>query len=150
MSRVRDAQVMYAERSLRFRIANRLLILWLGNCLGLAIAAALLPAVSYGNDLGTLLAAGAILGLVNFALRPIVILMTLPAVILSLGGALLLVNALMLWLTSVLVPDLNVGGFWSTLAAAIVIWLVNMALRPWRRARRRVEEGPRVRVEMWR
>lgn len=128
----------------------RLLVLWLGNCLGLLVAAALLPAVSYSDDLGTLLLAGAILGLVNFAVRPIVILMTLPAVILSLGAALLLVNALMLWLTAALVPDLSVGGFWSTLAAAILVWLVNMALRPWRRQRRQTTEDPRVRVSLWR
>ncbi len=130
----------------------RLLVVWLGNCLGLALAAAILPAVSYGHHLGTLLAAGAILGLVNFALRPIVILMTLPAVILSLGAALLLVNALMVWLTSAIVPSLNVGGFWSTLAAAMVIWIVNMALRPWRRMRRPppADRPRRISVEMWR
>jgi len=130
----------------RTNLAMRLLLVWLGNCLGLVVAAALLPAVSYTGDIGTLLWAGAILALVNFALRPIVILMTLPAVILSLGAALLLINALMLWLTSVIVPDLSVGGFWSTLAAAIIVWLVNMALRPWRRGRQSSAEGPRVRV----
>lgn len=139
-----------ARNSLGSRIALRLLTVWLGNCLGLALAAAILPAVSYGDDLGTLLAAGAILGLVNFALRPMVILMTLPAVILSLGVALLLVNALMVWLTSAIVPSLNVGGFWSTLAAAMVIWIVNIALRPWRRMRRPPAERPRISVEMWR
>ncbi|MHB8242001.1 MAG: phage holin family protein [Solirubrobacteraceae bacterium] len=140
-----------ARPSLGSRIALRLLIVWLGNCLGLALAAAILPAVSYGEDLGTLLAAGAILGLVNFALRPIVILMTLPAVILSLGAALLLVNALMVWLTSAIVPSLKVGGFWSTLAAAIVIWIVNMALRPWRRMKGKPPaDRPPISVEMWR
>jgi putative membrane protein len=76
-----------------------------------------------------LLAAGAIFGLVNFALRPLVILITLPLVVLTLGIALLFVNALMLWLTSEIVPDLQVGGLWSTLAGALVISLVNLALR---------------------
>ncbi len=137
---------MPPTRSIRSRLGLRLLLVWLGNCLGLGLAAAVLPAVSYADDLGTLLLAGAILALVNLALRPIVILMTLPAVILSLGAALLLVNALMLWLTSALVPDLSVGGFWSTLAGAIVIWLVNLALRPRRRTRARFAAGPRLRV----
>lgn len=117
-------------------LAARLVVAWLGNCLGLFVAAAVVPAVSYQGDWGTLLLAGAILGLVNLALRPLVILMTLPAVILSLGVALLFVNALMLWLTSRMIPDLRVGGFWSTVAAALMIWLVNVALRSWR-------DGPR-------
>ncbi len=128
----------------------RLLAIWLGNCLGLVVAAAIVPDISYGDDLGTLLLAGAILGLVNFALRPIVVLMTLPAVILSLGAALLLVNALMLWITSAVVDGLQVGGFFSTLAGAALISLVNLALRPWRHWRGESRaQGPRVRI-IWR
>jgi putative membrane protein len=117
----------------RIALGTRLAVTWLGNCLGLLVAAALVPAVGYGHDLVTLLLAGAILGLVNLALRPLVILMALPAVILSLGLALLFINALMLWLTSRLVTGLHVGGFWSIVAGALVIWLVNLALGPWTR-----------------
>lgn len=107
----------------------RLLVVWLGNCLGLALAAVIVPAISYGHDLGTLLAAGAILGAVNFALRPLVILLTLPAVLLSLGLALLPINALMLWLTSRIVSGLQVGGFFSTLAGALIVWGANLLMR---------------------
>jgi putative membrane protein len=113
----------------------RLLVAWLCNCVGLVLAAAVVPAISYGNDLGTLLLAGAILGIANFALRPLVILLALPAVVLSLGIALLFVNALMLWITSAIVPDLEVGGFWSTVAGALLIGVVNLLLRPARRRR---------------
>jgi putative membrane protein len=146
-----SARPWQAQQAAR-RAGTRLALSWLGNCLGLLIAAALVPAITYGNDLGTLLLAGAILGLVNFALRPLVILMTLPAVILSLGAALLLVNALMLWVTSALVDGLDTGRFWSTLAGALIVSLVNLALRPWRRRpkRSRSQNGPRVRVEIWR
>lgn len=112
----------------------RVVASWLCNCVGVLVAAAIVPAISYGHDLGTLLLAGAILGVVNLALRPLVILLTLPAVIVSLGVALLFINALMLWLTSELVSGLNVGGFWSTVAGALIISLVNLVLRPWRRA----------------
>jgi putative membrane protein len=108
---------------------TRLLATWLGNCLGLLLAAAIVPAISYGNDLGTLLLAGAILGVVNFALRPLVVLLTLPAVVLSLGLALLAINALMLWVTSKLVTGLSVGGFFSTLAGALIVWLANLLVR---------------------
>jgi putative membrane protein len=113
------------------RLLARLVIAWLCNCLALLVAAAVIPAIGYGHDAGTLLLAGAILGFVNFAVRPWIILLTLPAVILSLGLMLLVINALMLWLTSKIVSGFHVGGFWSTVGGALILWLVNMALRPW-------------------
>jgi putative membrane protein len=124
----------------------RLLITWITNCIGLLIAAAVVPAIGYGHKAGTLILAGLVLGVVNFAVRPLVILLTLPAVILSLGLALLLINALMLWVTSKFVTGLHVGGFWSTVAGALVMWVVNMALRPWIGSRRQVERKRRDRV----
>jgi putative membrane protein len=125
----------------------RLLITWLTNCIGLLIASALVSSFSYGHKLGTLLLAGLVLGLVNFAVRPLVILLTLPAVILSLGVALLFVNALMLWVTSKVVTGLHIGGFWSTVAGALVMWFVNMALRPWT-ARRKNRDRSRVEIRV--
>jgi putative membrane protein len=124
----------------------RLLITWLTNCIGLLIASALVSSISYGHKLETLLLAGLVLGLVNYAVRPLVILLTLPAVILSLGVALLFVNALMLWVTSKFVTGLHVGGFWSTVAGALVMWLVNMALRPW--TARRKDRDRRVEAQV--
>jgi putative membrane protein len=124
----------------------RLIVVWLCNCAGLLAAAVVVPAVNYSDDVGTLLLAGAILGLANFVLRPLVILLALPAIILSLGIALLLVNAFMLWLTSEIVPDLKIGGFWSTVAAALIISLVNMILRPSKRARRQTRGTARRRA----
>ena len=120
----------------------RVLGAWLSNCLALLVAAALIPAIGYGGDLGTLLLAGFILGAVNLILRPFVILLTLPAVILSFGLLLLVINALMLWLTSRIVDGFTVGGFWSTLAGAVIVWLVNQALRRWRDRPRWVPAPP--------
>jgi putative membrane protein len=109
----------------------RLLITLLTNCIGLAIASAVIPSITYGHKLGTLVLAGLVLGIVNFVLRPLLILLTLPAVILSFGLMILLINALMLKLTSDFVHGFHVGGFWSTIGGALIMWLVNMALRPW-------------------
>jgi putative membrane protein len=111
------------------RVVAHVLIAWLSNCAALLVAAALIPAIGYGKDLGTLLLAGLILGAVNFVVRPAIIFLTLPAVILSLGLFLLAINALMLWLTSRIVDGFTVGGFWSTLGGALIVWLVNAALR---------------------
>ena len=117
-------------------MGTKLIVTLAANCVGLLVASALVPAITYGHRWQTVILAGLILGLVNFVVRPLVIAMTLPAVILSLGLALLLVNALMLWLTSRIVTGLHVGGFWSTVAGALVIWIVNLALRAAMRARR--------------
>jgi putative membrane protein len=110
-------------------VAARLVIAWLSNCVALLVAAAVIPAIGYDHDLGTLLLAGLILGIVNFVIRPAIIFLTLPAVILSLGLALLVINALMLWLTSRIVDGFAVGGFSSTLGGALIVWIVNAALR---------------------
>ncbi len=123
-------------------IAIRLLVAWLSNCLALLVAAAVIPAIGYGEDAGTLLLAGLILGFVNFVVRPWIILLTLPAVILSLGLALLVINALMLWLTSRIVDGFTVGGFWSTVGGALIVWIVNAALR---RMQRSTHGGPEYR-----
>lgn len=122
----------------------RFFITWISNCIALLIAAAIIPSISFHHRVGTLVLAGLILGCVNFLVRPLVILMTLPAVILSLGVALLFINALMLWVTSQIVSGFHVGGFWSTVGGALVMWLVNMALRPWIRAHRDRARGGRV------
>jgi putative membrane protein len=108
---------------------TRVLAAWLSNCAALLAAAAIVPAIGYGGDAGTLLLAGAILGLVNLLVRPIVVLLALPAVLLSLGVALLFVNTLMLYITSLIVPELTVGGFASTFAGALVISATNLVLR---------------------
>lgn len=109
----------------------RLLVSWATNCIGILIAAAVIGPITYGSNFGTLILAGLVLGFVNFLVRPLVILLTLPAVILSLGIFLLFINALMLWLTSKIVSGFHVGGFWSTIGGALILWVVNMALRPW-------------------
>ncbi len=115
---------------------RRLLLTVVVNCVGIAVAAAIVPSIGYHHDVGTLILAGLILAIVNFAFRPLVILMTLPAVILSLGLALLFINALMLWATSKIVSGFHVGGFWATVGGALIMWLVNMALKPWTKPQR--------------
>jgi putative membrane protein len=121
-------------------VVLRLVIAWLSNCVALLVAAAVIPAIGYGKHAGTLLLAGLILGIVNFVIRPAIVLLTLPAVILSLGLMLLVINALMLWLTSRIVSGFTVGGFWSTVGGAAIVWLVNAALKRAQRSTRASSE----------
>jgi putative membrane protein len=104
------------------------LIWWATNVAALFVASALVPGIDYGDDVWILLLAGFVFGVVNLVVRPIVILLALPAIVLTLGIALLLVNALMLYLTDLIVGGFEAGGFWSAVGGAVVVWLVNLVL----------------------
>ena len=105
-----------------------LLISWLSNIVALFVAAWIVPGMEYGNDFWVLFVAALVFTLVNWLVRPLVILLALPAVILTLGLALILINTFMLYLTDWIVPDFETGSFWSTLGAAVIVWVVNMIL----------------------
>ena len=81
-----------------------------------------------------LLYAGAILGLANAFLRPIVRVIALPLIIVTLGIAYFFVSTLMLLVTEWISPDLTIDGFWTYVGATIVVgivnWLLSMSLRP--------------------
>jgi putative membrane protein len=119
----------------------RALLWWGSNFAALWVAAALLDAVDYGESVWVLVLAALVFGLANLVVRPLVILLALPAVVLTLGLALLLVNAFMLYLTDWIVPDFEVRGFGWAVLAALIVWAVNMLLhaavaderRRWRR-----------------
>jgi putative membrane protein len=114
----------------------RLAISWVFNVVAIYLAALAFGGIDY-DEWWVLLLAGLVLAVVNMILRPIVIVLTLPAVILTLGLALFLVNAFMLWLTGLIVPPFEVTGFWTTLGGAALVWAVNAVLHAVLRAERR-------------
>jgi len=73
------------------------------------------------------LIAAVVLAVVNTILKPILFVLTLPFTILTLGLFLLVLNALMLWITAALVPGFRVSGILTTLLASVVLALVGMA-----------------------
>ncbi|MBW2541579.1 MAG: phage holin family protein [Deltaproteobacteria bacterium] len=93
--------------------------------IGLLIAAGLLPGIEIVG-LPALLFAALVLGCVNAVIRPVVILLTIPFTILTLGLFLFVVNAAMLGLTSFLVPGFFVAGFWSALFGSIIVSITGM------------------------
>ena len=117
----------------------RLLFAWLSNVVALFVAAVILPDVTYGDDFWVLFVAALVFTTVNWLVRPIVILLALPAVVLTLGLALILINTFMLYLTDWIVPSFETGSFWWTLLAAILVSIVNLLisllLKPDERAR---------------
>jgi putative membrane protein len=105
-----------------------LLFGWASNLLAIWVASLVFDGVTYDAKFWVLAVAAVVFVLVNAVLRPIVILLALPAVILTLGIALIFVNAFMLWITDKIVPPFEVSGFWTYLGAAVLVWLVNMVV----------------------
>jgi len=93
------------------------MVLRLGlSAAGLALAATLLHGVKV-SDVGTLIDAAILLAIANTVVRPVLVLFTLPATILSLGLFLLVINAAMLGLVAWALPGLSISGFWDALGA---------------------------------
>lgn len=95
--------------------------LWLASKMGL---------VAF-NSTGTLIAAALLLGVVNAFVRPIIIILTLPITLITLGLFLLVINALMLMLVSWFLPGFLVAGFWPAIGAAIVVSLTSWIMSGW-------------------
>jgi len=92
------------------------------------------------NSATTLIIAGLLLGLVNAIVRPFALLLSLPALIFTLGLFLLVVNAAMLGLVAALLPGFNIDGFWTAVWGALIVSLVSW-IGSW-------FIGPRGRVEI--
>jgi putative membrane protein len=96
---------------------------WIVAALAIGVAAYLLPGVTV-TVMGALVLA-VVLGIINTFIKPVILLLTLPLTILTLGLFSLVVNALFILLASVIVPGFHVDGFWWALLFALVLSLVN-------------------------
>jgi len=117
----------------------RLAISWLTNALVLAVVT-LLPDV-HVSGAGSLIGAAAVFGVLNTILKPLLLFITFPLAILTLGIAWFFVAMLMLDLTDVIVGGFQIDGFWTLVAATVIVWLANMVLDqtpgPWQLSGRR-------------
>ena len=106
------------------RFLARLLL----NGVALLVAAWVIPGVSLASPTAALIA-GAILGLVNALVRPVLFVLTLPITVVTLGFFILVVNAICFSLTAYLVPGFSVSGFWpavfGALLVSVVSWILN-------------------------
>ncbi|MGE5472312.1 MAG: phage holin family protein [Bacteroidota bacterium] len=105
----------------------RLLAIWIVNALALLALPYVVPSVQVAN-FGTALVVALVLGLINAVLRPLLILLTLPVTLLTLGLFIFVINALLFQLTGNLIDGFNVGGFWSALLGSIGYSLISWAL----------------------
>lgn len=103
------------------------LVLWLVSGLAIIITAYLLPGVRVAGFFAALVTA-LVLGLINAFIRPVLILLTLPLNILTLGLFTLVINALLIMLAAAIVPGFSVKGFWWALLFGLVLAVINYAL----------------------
>ena len=107
--------------------------------LGLWLASELVPGIAV-TGVGTLLGAALLLGIVNAVVRPVLIILTLPVTVFTLGLFLLVINAAMLGLVAWMFDGFTISGFWAALFGSIVVsvtgWLASYFI------------GPRGRVEV--
>ncbi len=102
-----------------------LLARWIVNAAALLLVAYLYPGVHVAG-LGHALLAALVLGLVNAVIRPVLVILTLPVTLLTLGLFLFVINALLFWLVAEIVRGFTVAGFGSALVGSILYSLITL------------------------
>ena len=105
----------------------KLLVKWGLSAVDLMFLAYLLPGIVV-KSFGSALLAAAVIALLNSIVRPILIVLTLPVTVVTLGLFLLVINALMFWLAGSMLSGFEVSSFWWALAGAIVYSLLSMVV----------------------
>ncbi len=100
---------------------------WLITAVAVMVAAHIIPGISY-QGMAALLGASLLLGIINAFIRPVLLLLSLPFIIVTMGLFIFVLNALMLLLVSTMVPAFHVESFWNAFFGAIVISIVSWAL----------------------
>jgi putative membrane protein len=104
------------------------LIRVLVNAVAIWLATEIVPGID-ARSTTAVVAAALVLGLVNAIVRPVLLVLTLPLTLVTLGLFLFVLNAFCLWLTSAIVPGFEVRGFWPAFGGALVVsalsWVVN-------------------------
>ena len=104
---------------------SRLAFRWFVNSLGLWVAAGVFDKINYNNRIATIIIAGLILSIINALIKPLIVILSLPAILFSLGLFMFVINGFMVYLLSKLYPSFEVGSFLSAMLAGMVIGLVN-------------------------
>jgi putative membrane protein len=105
----------------------RILLVWILNAIALWLVALLVPGVQVEDPLHAFIAA-VVLGLVNALVKPLLVILTLPITVLTLGLFLLVINALLFWGVGSLLPGFHVDGFWWAMLGALVYSVLTWAL----------------------
>jgi putative membrane protein len=105
----------------------RLILTWLINAAALLAVPYLMHSVSF-SSIGSALVAALVLGLVNTLIRPILIVLTLPVTVVSLGLFIFVLNGFMFWLVAQMVGGFHVTSFWAAIGGALLYSVISWAL----------------------
>jgi putative membrane protein len=105
----------------------KLILSWVINTAALLALPYLMTSVTF-DSIGTAILSAAVLALVNTLLRPLLVLLTLPVTVLSMGLFILVINGLMFWLVAYWIEGFHVASFWSAIGAALLYSIISWAL----------------------
>ena len=105
----------------------RLLLVWLINAVALLALPYLLSSIKVDSFAAALVAA-LVLGLINTFIRPLLVLLTLPATLLTLGLFIFVINGLLFWFVGSFIDGFHVAGFWPAFFGAILYSIISWAL----------------------
>lgn len=105
---------------------------WLVAAVAIGVAAYIVPGVTL-TPVGALIAA-VVLGALNLFIRPIIVILTLPINVVTLGLFSLVINACLVLLASALVPGFAVAGFWTAVFFALALSIINWVFHLWNRS----------------
>jgi putative membrane protein len=105
----------------------RIILALVGNALAL-LATTIVPGIIFKGDVLTLAVAGAIFGLFNLIIRPLAMLLSLPLLIVTLGLFYFILNGILLYVASLLIPGYTIAGFVPALIGSLVVTVVNWLL----------------------
>lgn len=105
----------------------RFMLRWIINTLAVLALPYIFTSITV-KDVPAAIIAALVIGLLNAIVRPILVILTLPVTILTLGLFILVINALLFWAASALLPGFEVAGFWSAFFGAIVFSLISWAV----------------------
>lgn len=101
-----------------------LILVWILNAVALLAVAYILPGIAVAS-FGSALIAALVLGLLNMLVKPVLVLLTLPITIVTLGLFLLVLNALLFWLAGSILRGFQVNGFWWAVIGAILYSIIS-------------------------
>lgn len=104
-----------------------LLLKWLALSLAIMFVGWLIPGISI-SSFATALVASIVIALVNLVIKPVLVLLTLPINILTLGIFILVINALLFMFVAYLVPGVEVDGFWSAFLGALILSILSIGI----------------------
>ena len=106
---------------------RQFLLRWFVTVVGVLVASAIVPGITY-DGLPDLMVAGLLLGFLNAVVKPILMILSLPFLILTLGLFTLVINAILLYWVGRLMPGFRVDSFWSAFLGGLVVSIASMFL----------------------